>query len=603
MRVIKMFVAGSIEGLDEERNKILQIVSARNAQYAQLKKDIFVLPISFKDFLIQSSQDFINKVIVEEADIVIFLFDAAKGEKCVGDYTAEEFDKAKEAHEARGLIYKAFLKKSRNARVDQEAEKVLKEIIEKDNFWQDPIYMDIVIGGAIEKALSQPRPNAPVASWSNDNFAYLTIEARFKEIFKGIFETSNKKSDEESDEESEEKSSKSKTFEYSYNDFLRESYAQSQTKEDNQLALFARKEIEEILAKHKTYGIPNGELVRTIPFLDAEFYFYYYILLKFIEKQKFEKKPSYDPYDVKKRESDQNINKPTLRQPLVDSYKIAVSKPDESARWLLHCCLSSNSSDLSQLDVNKLLKSVQLALNDSDKFDKYINDIKDEDGIVHYIVDNSGIELYADILLGCYILSKTNIKEINYHVKKVPIFVGDTTINDEAKIDDVSPVVDLLKEIDIFKDAIVDNSPHAYTYTVNGCEKTLRFTAEDTWSQPNEFYMPKDTCSQYDEPKIAKEFNAWNEDENVKLIILKGDMNYRRLVGDRLYDLGDTIENKIRYVNRPILILRSFKSSVILDVEAKKQKRWKPNWRTCGEFGIIQFVKLQEEKAKKENED
>ena len=193
MRVIKMFVAGSIEGLDEERNKILQIVSARNAQYAQLNKDIFVLPISFKDFLIQSSQDFINKVIVEEADIVIFLFDAAKGEKCVGDYTAKEFEKAKEAHEARGLIYKAFLKKSRNARVDQEAEKALANHTSEDNFWQDPIYMDIVIGGAIEEALLHPRPNAPVASWSNDNFAYLTIEARFKEIFKGIFETSNKK--------------------------------------------------------------------------------------------------------------------------------------------------------------------------------------------------------------------------------------------------------------------------------------------------------------------------------------------------------------------------------------------------------------------------
>ncbi|MBR2027137.1 MAG: DUF89 family protein [Alistipes sp.] len=586
MRVIKMFVAGSIEGLDEERNKILQIVSARNAQYAQLNKDIFVLPISFKDFLIQSSQDFINKVIVEEADIVIFLFDAAKGEKCVGDYTAKEFEKAKEAHEARGLIYKAFLKKSRNARVDQEAEKALANHTSEDNFWQDPIYMDIVIGGAIEEALLHPRPNAPVASWSNDNFAYLTIEARFKEIFKGIFETSNKKAK----RKARKKGSKSKTFEYSYNDFIRECYAQSQTKEDNPLALFARKEIEEILAKHRTYGIPNGELVRIIPFLDAEFYFYYYILLKFIEKQKFEKKTSYDPYDVKKRESDCKINESPLRQLLVDSYETATKGADESARWLLHCCLSSNSSDLSQLDVNKVLKSVQLALNDSDKFDKYINDIKDEDGIVHYIVDNSGIELYADILLGGYILNKTNITEINYHVKKVPIFVGDTTINDEAKIDDVSPVVDLLKDIDLFNDAIVDNSPHAYTYTVNGCKKTLRFTFEDTWSQPNEF-------------DSSKEFEAWSKDENVKLIVLKGDMNYRRLVGDRLYDLGDTIEKKIRYVNRPILILRSFKSSVILDVEEKKQKRWKPNWRTCGEFGIIQFVKPQEEKAKKENED
>ena len=600
MRLIKIFVAGSIEGLDEERNKILQVVSAVNAQNAQLEKQVFILPISFKDFVIQSSQDFINLVIENEADIVIFLLDGSKGGDCIGEFTMKEFEIAKKASNERHLIYKIFLKKCGDIEKDNEANDTVKKIVsskkdnkaeasneqhliykiffkksgdtEKDNeaedtskdyFWHDPMYIDVVVRGAIEEALKYPRPNVPIATWRNDNFAYLTIEARFKEIFKNIFESKEPKY-------------------YTYEQFLNEIYTESEDKEDNSLAIIARMEIEKIIEKHMSYGIPNSELVRTIPFLDAEFYFYFYVLLKFIEKEKFQNSKDYDPYNKKKEKfyNDENT-KSNLRDvlsTLTNNFKDAIS--NKCSRWLLHSCVNANSSDLSQLNVNNKLKQVKLAINESEKFDDYINTIQEDGGVVHYIVDNSGIELISDILLGLFLLHKTGITEINYHVKKLPIFVGDTTINNGYGIDDVEPAINFINEEKILgEQKITKTDTHTYTYKVDETNtKKLNFTAEDAWHQPIEF-------------KNSTEFENWKSDDNVKLIVLKGDMNYRRLVGDRIYDLGDEIKKKIEYINnKPILILRSFKSNVILDVKAEKQKRWKPNWRTCGEFGMIQFV-------------
>ena len=67
-------------------------------------------------------------------------------------------------------------------------------------------------------------------------------------------------------------------------------------------------------------------------------------------------------------------------------------------------------------------------------------------------------------------------------------------------------------------------------------------------------------------------------------------MNYRRLVGDKNYDYSDSIEDKICYINKNVLILRSLKSNVILGVESNDIKSVKPNWKTSGEYGIIHFI-------------
>jgi hypothetical protein len=76
------------------------------------------------------------------------------------------------------------------------------------------------------------------------------------------------------------------------------------------------------------------------------------------------------------------------------------------------------------------------------------------------------------------------------------------------------------------------------------------------------------------------------------LTLLKGDLNYRRLVGDRLWPPTTPFARPTAYFPGPVAALRTLKSDVItgLDphtettlVEAEGQR-----WRTSGAHALIQ---------------
>lgn len=79
-----------------------------------------------------------------------------------------------------------------------------------------------------------------------------------------------------------------------------------------------------------------------------------------------------------------------------------------------------------------------------------------------------------------------------------------------------------------------------------------------------------------------------------ELLIVKGDLNYRRMVGDRNYNPNRKIEKNIKYIKCPVLIIRSFKSNVTLLGNAYKNVVNKENieqdWQNNGKYGIIQYI-------------
>ncbi|KAG6951866.1 hypothetical protein JG688_00013557 [Phytophthora aleatoria] len=77
------------------------------------------------------------------------------------------------------------------------------------------------------------------------------------------------------------------------------------------------------------------------------------------------------------------------------------------------------------------------------------------------------------------------------------------------------------------------------------------------------------------------------------LIILKGDLNYRRLLSDRLWSPSTPVEEVVPYFPAAFVAFRILKSIPVMGIPATivdKLEKEDPKWRLNGEHGIIQSV-------------
>ncbi len=87
-----------------------------------------------------------------------------------------------------------------------------------------------------------------------------------------------------------------------------------------------------------------------------------------------------------------------------------------------------------------------------------------------------------------------------------------------------------------------------------------------------------------------------DELSNYDLIIHKGDVNYRRLLSDRHWPYTTSIREIIKYFPASILILRTLKSEIIVNlknIQVKKVEAEDPEWFINGKRGIIQYIKKE----------
>jgi len=76
------------------------------------------------------------------------------------------------------------------------------------------------------------------------------------------------------------------------------------------------------------------------------------------------------------------------------------------------------------------------------------------------------------------------------------------------------------------------------------------------------------------------------------LTVAKGDLNYRRLVGDCDWPATDPFQDRTAYFPSPVVTLRTLKSDVIVGLDAATVERLDnldESWRTRGKYAVIQF--------------
>eukprot|EP00644_Phytophthora_capsici_P003272 jgi/Phyca11/541765/estExt2_Genewise1Plus.C_PHYCAscaffold_70666 len=214
-------------------------------------------------------------------------------------------------------------------------------------------------------------------------------------------------------------------------------------------------------------------------------------------------------------------------------------------------------------------------LDHSDKVITYLEQRARNDGdaknlSIQYINDNSGTELLLDLALADHLLKHEWCGKVTFNVKLEPIYVSDATPADvhehiaemqrPARMAEVQALGKRLAEY-VDKGLLVirpDIFWNRYTYY---------------WEMPTELHT-----------RLAKE---------ATLVIIKGDLNYRRLLGDRLWPPSTPVEEAVPYFPTAFVSFRTMKSNPVVgipvDIVAKLEKE-DPKWRFNGKRGTIQSV-------------
>src|SRR3954471_2109835 len=185
-------------------------------------------------------------------------------------------------------------------------------------------------------------------------------------------------------------------------------------------------------------------------------------------------------------------------------------------------------------------------------------------GPVLYVADNAGREFTADLLLVDRLLADG--LSVVLHVKPSPTFVSDATAPD---------VVAALGALAAGGDA---GSTTAGRLRAAAREGALTVRTHWFWTTPFSFHhLPPDLVAQIRESTF---------------VLLKGDLNYRRLLGDLWWPPTADVADATAYLPAPVGVLRTLKSDVVAGLPAEVVTRLEqnePGWRSSGRYAVIQL--------------
>eukprot|EP00127_Corallochytrium_limacisporum_P001756 Clim_evm10s78 gene=Clim_evmTU10s78 len=256
-----------------------------------------------------------------------------------------------------------------------------------------------------------------------------------------------------------------------------------------------------------------------------------------------------------------------------------------------HLCLWGNGLDLSLLpdlyssgdgmDLHKFLNKNEehLLQDDLAEAHKVLQMAGSAEKVVEISLDNVGIELAADLLLTHWLISERKCKRVVLWAKVFPYFVSDATEYDIVNFIDRMASMDAQSHPDTIK-----IGQELQTFLKDG---SLEIAVHPFFTSPYPFQDLHIVA-----PDVADLFK-----ERSLLVILKGDLNGRKLLGDLDWD-PTTPMSTVREAQNilpngpPILSLRTLKADTVAGLSAEvvaKVKSTQPLWMVSGENGNILF--------------
>ena len=192
---------------------------------------------------------------------------------------------------------------------------------------------------------------------------------------------------------------------------------------------------------------------------------------------------------------------------------------------------------------------------------------------IAYFFDNIGREFYFDLAFIHYLLESGLAKSITFYLKNQPFFVSD------AMPEDCNYILNVLE---------ASSSP-----------ATRKLSADlKAWIQSG-------VISVEAPPFLAtsREYHRLPESlrqqlSGFDLAILKGDANYRRLIGDRHWDPTTPFEDVASYFPTSVVSLRTTKAELIVGMSPEQledlQQNAEWNWMFNGDRGMISFMQKED---------
>ncbi|GMH48750.1 hypothetical protein TrVE_jg7959 [Triparma verrucosa] len=342
-----------------------------------------------------------------------------------------------------------------------------------------------------------------------------------------------------------------------------------------------RRAMADVVSKQETY--------LTAPWLTAEFYVYRRVLECFDYFNPASLTFRFDPF-VKQKRSGLQTSVASSEALLKKFSKLPSQSTDQAPglRLAILSALWGNKMDLSiwpandvgDVDVfSEILEgaSGNLLWDDTERL---IGDMLERGrgekcaNRVHIVVDNAGFELVTDLALADFLVSSGVASSVTFQLKKHPTFVSDAMESD------------LLETVEYF-----GNLGSGNPYCASAASRWKEYLKNGQWICSEDFYWVQ-PHPMWDMPSsLSSKFS-----QTCDVCFVKGDANYRRLLGDLKWDyVKDSFQNVVgSYFPCDVVALRTLKAEVGCgmaegSVEAAKAKD--PSWQVDGKWGVVHYGK------------
>ncbi|EAT33467.1 AAEL014253-PA, partial [Aedes aegypti] len=193
--------------------------------------------------------------------------------------------------------------------------------------------------------------------------------------------------------------------------------------------------------------------------------------------------------------------------------------------------------------------------------------------VIDIVNDNSGYELFTDLCLADFIIEHGLASRVNFNVKAIPWYISDVTPKDMQWT---------LSTLMAHENPLLSAFGHRLQSRFDAGTLHLK-EVNNFWTSPYEFHRMQDI-----EPTLYRELGQSD------LLIFKGDLNYRKLLGDFNFPYTTPFRDALRGFHPTALCsLRTVKADLICGLTeglSDKLDAKDSCWMTTGEYAVIQFT-------------
>jgi hypothetical protein len=306
-----------------------------------------------------------------------------------------------------------------------------------------------------------------------------------------------------------------------------------------------------------------GQLWPDVPFLWAESYFY----RKLLEAVGYFRPGPWQGVDPFAPQKSAELADPALVTELAALDDLADITLTERLSALIQAAVWGNRADLGfRLGDPRSAhrsRSADLIVDDSDRLWQHLE--SSVPASVCLVADNAGRELLPDLVLIDHLLDTGLAHHVDLHLKPHPYYVSDATTAD---------LVAALRRLLAARGAAVRIGQRLWQAIVNG---RLEVYTHSFYCAPWSYHhLPADLAHRFAQATAT---------------IMKGDLNYRRLVGDSYWPATDSFAALTAYFPGPMITLRTLKSDVVVGLDSSvvaELDAAENAWRISGTHALIQ---------------